>query len=187
MPSTNKQIVVALSAIPNTGKTTLFNRLTGSIQTTGNWPGVSIEKKSGHLTLGEYEIQLVDLPGAYALSPLSEDERVVRSFFLKTPPDVVLNILDARNLYRGLGMTLQMAMSGLPMVVAVNMMDEMRLQGSELDIPVLAEHLGVPVVPISARTGEGIPDHPISLSRQFWRKQSKTFPERLIAAMRHKG
>jgi len=154
----DRKIVIALSSIPNTGKTTLFNRLTGSGQSTGNWPGVSIEKKIGRLTLGEYQIQIVDLPGAYALSPLSEEERVVRDFFLKTPPDVVLNILDGRNLYRGLGLTLQMAMSGLPMVVVINMMDEVRRQGVELDIPVLAEHLGVPAVPISARNGEGLPE-----------------------------
>lgn len=158
MAQKSRKIVIALSSIPNTGKTTLFNLLTGSTQSTGNWPGVSIEKKSGHMTLGEYEIQLIDLPGAYALSPLSEEERIVRSFFLKTPPDIVLNILDARNLYRGLGLTLQMAMSGLPMVVAVNMMDEVRRQGIELDIPILAEHLGVPAVPISARSGEGLPE-----------------------------
>jgi len=157
MARKDKDVVVALSSIPNTGKTTLFNLLTGSNQSTGNWPGVSIEKKHGHMTLGEYQIQLIDLPGAYALLPSTEEEQVVRNFFLKTPPDVVLNILDARNLYRGLGLTLQMAMSGLPMVVAVNMIDEVQNQGTELDIPVLSEHLGVPVVAISARTGEGLP------------------------------
>ena len=158
MARINKDVVVALSSIPNTGKTTLFNLLTGSRQSAGNWPGVSIEKKSGHMTLGEYQIQLIDLPGAYALLPSTEEEQIVRNFFLNTPPDVVLNILDARNLYRGLGLTLQMAMSGLPMVVAVNMIDELQKQGAELDIPVLSEHLGVPVVAISARTGEGLPE-----------------------------
>lgn len=154
----NKDIVIALSSIPNTGKTTLFNVLTASNQSTGNWPGVSIEKKYGHMTLGEFKIQLVDLPGAYALLPSTEEERVVRDFFLKTPPDIILNILDARNLYRGLSLTLQMAMSGLPMLVAVNMIDELQKQGAELDIPILSEHLGVPVIPVSARTGEGLPE-----------------------------
>jgi len=154
----DKEPIVALSSIPNTGKTTLFNLLTGSSQSTGNWPGVSIEKKQGHMRLGEYQIQLIDLPGAYALLPTTEEEQVVRNFFLETPPDVVLNILDARNVYRGLGLTLQMAMSGLPMVVAVNMIDEVQKQGAELDIPVLSEHLGVAVIPISARTGEGLPE-----------------------------
>ena len=149
-----EEIVVALSSIPNTGKTTLFNRLTGSSQTTGNWPGVSVKKKVGHFPLGEYKISLVDLPGAYALSPVTEEEKVVRAYFLKTPPAIVLNIIDARNIYRCLGQTLQMSMSGLPMVVAVNMMDE----NSQLDIPCLSTHLGVPVVPISARSGRGIPE-----------------------------
>lgn len=153
-----KKITVALSAIPNTGKTTLFNRLTGANQSTGNWPGVSVEKKSGLFTLGEYDIELIDLPGAYSLSPVTEEEKVVRRFFLETPPDIVLNILDARNLYRGLGLTLQMALSGLPMLVAVNMMDEAEKLGLAIDLQVLAEHLGVPVIGISARTGEGIPE-----------------------------
>jgi len=154
MPEQAEKIVVALSSIPNTGKTTLFNRLTGSSQNTGNWPGVSVEKKIGRFSLGEYEISLVDLPGAYALSPVTEEEEVVRSYFLKTPPAVILNIIDAGNLYRSLGLTLQMSMSGLPMIVAVNMIDEK----SKLDIPLLSTHLGVPVIPISARSGQGLPE-----------------------------
>ncbi|RTZ73275.1 MAG: hypothetical protein DSZ02_07565 [Gammaproteobacteria bacterium] len=153
----SRPVVVALSAIPNTGKSTLFNRLTGGHQSTGNWPGVSVEKKSGRFGLGEFEVELVDLPGAYSLSPATEEEKVVRNFFLESPPDLVLNLLDARNLYRGLGLTLQMALSGLPMVVAVNMIDEARKAGLELDLQALSEHLGVPVVAISARSGEGIP------------------------------
>ncbi len=121
-----KPVTIALAAIPNSGKTTLFNRLTGSSQSTGNWPGVSVEKKSGSLTLGEYSTTLIDLPGAYALSPVTEEEKVVRDYFLNSPPDIILNVLDARNLHRGLGLTLEMGLSGLPMVVAVNMMDETR-------------------------------------------------------------
>ncbi|HEC18337.1 MAG TPA: ferrous iron transport protein B [Gammaproteobacteria bacterium] len=151
-------VTIALSSIPNTGKTTLFNRLTGASQSTGNWPGVSVQKKTGHFTLGEYSVDLVDLPGAYAMSPVTEEETVVRDYFLQTPPDVILNLLDARNLYRGLGLTLQMAASGLPMVVAVNMMDEAEKLGIALDIDALSSHLGVPVIPISARSGAGIPE-----------------------------
>ncbi|OQY50223.1 MAG: hypothetical protein B6230_06775 [Desulfobacteraceae bacterium 4572_89] len=89
-------INIALAAIPNSGKTTLFNHLTSASQTTGNWPGVSVEKKSGHFTLNEYTINLMDLPGAYALSPVTEEEQVVRDYFLQSPPDIILNILDAR-------------------------------------------------------------------------------------------
>ncbi|RLC22665.1 MAG: ferrous iron transport protein B [Deltaproteobacteria bacterium] len=158
MNKTEASVTIALAAIPNSGKTTLFNRLTGSGQATGNWPGVSIEQKSGSFVLGEYSINLIDLPGAYALSPVTEEERVVRNYFLQSPPDIILNILDARNLYRGLGLTLQMALSGLPMVVAVNMIDEARRQGISFDLKVLSQHMGVPVTELSARTGEGIPD-----------------------------
>jgi len=153
-----KSVTVALAAIPNSGKTTLFNNLTGSSQTTGNWPGVSVEQRSGRFTLRKYCITLIDLPGAYALSPVTEEEQVVRDYFLQSPPDVILNLLDARNLYRGLGLTLQLALSGLPMVVAVNMMDEARRQGLSPDFNVLAQHLGVPVIGLSARKGEGISD-----------------------------
>ncbi len=157
MPTDPSHPRVALVAIPNTGKTTLFNRLTGASQSTGNWPGVSVARKSGEFALGEFTVELIDLPGAYSLTPMTEEERVVRRFFLDTPPDAVINLVDARNLYRGLGLSLQVANSGLPMVVAVNMMDEARAQGLDLDLAALAEHLGVPVVGISARSGEGIP------------------------------
>ncbi len=147
---------VAVCAAPNTGKTTLFNRLTGANQTVGNWPGVTVTRKTGHFRLNGHEVELVDLPGAYSLTPTSIEERVARDYLLQSPPDAVINIVDAGNLYRTLGLTLQLAMSGLPLVVAVNMMDEARKQGIAIDFAALQEHLGVPVVPISARTGEGI-------------------------------
>ncbi len=169
-------VTVALSAIPNTGKTTLFNRLTGENQSTGNWPGVSVERKIGQFSLGEYQVELVDLPGAYALSPVTEEERVVRHYFLDDPPDLVLNILNAQNLYRGLGLTLQMAMSGLPMLVAVNMMDEAKARGLELDLDILSQHLGVPVVGISARSGEGIPELQEALYQIMHHPETAHFP-----------
>ena len=154
---TNKKtITIAISSIPNTGKSTLFNMLTGAHQAVGNWPGVSVEKKVGKFNLNGYSVQLIDLPGCYSLTATSIEEQVVRNFILKTPPDLIINIVDARNLYRSLGLTLQLAQSGIPMVVAVNMMDEARRMGLKIDLEAMSEHLGVPVVPIVARTGEGI-------------------------------
>ncbi len=147
---------VALCAAPNTGKTTLFNRLTGANQTVGNWPGVTVTKKVGRFRLDGHDIELVDLPGAYSLSATTLEERVARDYLLQSPPDAVINIVDAGNLYRTLGLTLQLAMSGLPLIVVVNMMDEARRQGIEIDFEAMREHLGVPVIPLSARSGEGL-------------------------------
>jgi len=149
-------VTIALCAAPNTGKTTLFNRLTGANQHVGNWPGVTVTKKTGRFRLDGYDVELVDLPGSYSLFPTSLEERVTRDFLLNTPPDAVINVVDAGNLYRGLGLTLQLAMSGLPLVVAVNMMDEARAKGIEIDFDAFSEHLGVPVIPVVARTGEGL-------------------------------
>ncbi|RLD13341.1 ferrous iron transport protein B [candidate division KSB1 bacterium] len=151
-----KTVRVAISSIPNTGKSTLFNILTGAHQSVGNWPGVSVEKKTGKFELNGYIIDLIDLPGCYSLTATSIEEKVVRDFILQTPPDVIINIVDARNLYRSLGLTLQLAQSGIPMIVAVNMMDEARRMGLKIDFNALSEHLGMPVVPIVARKGEGI-------------------------------
>ncbi len=155
MPEKQK-ITAAIISIPNTGKSTLFNALTGAHQAVGNWPGVSVEKKTGKFSINGYEFELIDLPGSYSLTPTTLEEKIVRKFILETPPDVLINIVDARNLYRSLGLTLQLAQSGIPMVVAVNMMDEARRLGIKIDTKALSDHLGVPVVPIIARTGEGL-------------------------------
>jgi len=152
----NKTITVAIISIPNTGKSTLFNLLTGAHQAVGNWPGVSVEKKTGTFKLNGYTVKLIDLPGCYSLTATSIEEQVVRDYILQTPPDVIINIADARNLYRSLGLTLQVAQSGIPMILAVNMMDEARRMGLKIDFKALQEHLGMPVVPIVARKGEGI-------------------------------
>lgn len=153
---TKSEVTLAITAIPNSGKTTLFNRLAGANQTVGNWPGVSVEKKVGRLSLDGFQVRLVDLPGAYSITPSSLEEEIVRNYFLDSPPDMILNIVEAANLYRGLGMTLQLCMSGIPMVLAVNMMDEARRQGIQIDFESFSRHLGIPVVPLAARTGEGV-------------------------------
>jgi len=149
-------VTVAICAAPNTGKTTLFNRLTGSNQTVGNWPGVTVEKKSGHFQLDTHQILLEDLPGAYSLTATTLEERVTRDYLLNSPPDAIINVVDGGNLYRGLGLTLQLAMSGLPMVVVVNMMDEVRAKGINIDFDAFSDHLGIPVLPLVARSGEGL-------------------------------
>ncbi len=147
---------VAICAAPNTGKTTLFNRLTGANQTVGNWPGVTVAKKSGHFQLDTHQVLLEDLPGAYSLTATTLEERISRDYLLNSPPDAIINIVDGGNLYRGLGLTLQLAMSGLPMVVVVNMMDEVRAKGIDIDFDAFSEHLGIPVLPMVARTSEGL-------------------------------
>ena len=150
------ELTVAICAAPNTGKTTLFNRLTGANQTVGNWPGVTVAKKSGHFQLDTHQILLDDLPGAYSLTATSLEERISRDYLLNSPPDAIINVVDGGNLYRGLGLTLQLAMSGLPMVVVVNMMDEVRAKRIDIDFNAFSEHLGLPVLPMVARTGEGL-------------------------------
>ena len=146
---------VALAGNPNCGKTTLFNELTGSNQYVGNWPGVTVEKKSGQLK-GHPDVSVVDLPGIYSLSPYSAEELVTRNFVLEGNPDVILDVVDATNIESNLYMTLQLAELGRPMVVALNMMDMLKSRGVSIDVQKLEHLLGLPVVPISASRGKGI-------------------------------
>ncbi len=141
-------LTVALAGNPNCGKTTLFNALTGSTQRVGNWPGVTIDKKVGKIKGTDH--QLVDLPGIYSLSPYSPEEIVSRNFIIQDRPDAVINIVDATNLERNLFLSLQLIDMGRPMVIALNMMDEIERLGDEIDSEGLSKALGVPVVPISA-------------------------------------
>ena len=153
------RVKIALAGNPNSGKTTLFNALTGSNQFVGNWPGVTVEKKEGKIkgytTKGEEAI-LVDLPGIYSLSPYTLEEVVSRNFLIGEKPDAIINIIDGTNLERNLYLTTQLTELGIPIIIAVNMMDLVRKNGEELDIDRLSKDTGCKVVEISALKGEGI-------------------------------
>ncbi|HIW56130.1 MAG TPA: ferrous iron transport protein B [Firmicutes bacterium] len=146
---------IALVGNQNCGKTTLFNQLTGSKQHIGNFPGVTVEQKSGYL-LGNKDVTVVDLPGIYSLTPYSIEEIVTRDYIFNRKPDCIINIIDATNLERNLYLTIQLLEMEIPFVMALNMMDEVRLNGTSIDVKKLSEELGVPVVPISASKNEGV-------------------------------
>ena len=148
------EIKIALAGNPNCGKTTLFNALTGANQYVGNWPGVTVEKKEGRLK-GHKDVVIQDLPGIYSLSPYTLEEVVSRTYLVKEKPDAILNIVDGTNIERNLYLTTQLIELGLPVVVAVNMMDLVRKNGDEIDAKKLGEALGCQVVEISALRGEG--------------------------------
>ena len=151
-------ITLALIGNPNTGKTSLFNRLTGLRQRVANWPGVTVEKKTGPFRLGALTGTAVDLPGIYSLAPaeVSEDERVARAYLAARTADVVIDIVDAANVERHLYLAVQLLEQGYPVVVALNMMDVARANGISIDVPALSRRLGCPVVPIVATGGEGV-------------------------------
>ncbi|HZK27618.1 MAG TPA: ferrous iron transport protein B [Thermoclostridium sp.] len=146
---------IALAGNPNSGKTTLFNALTGSNQYVGNWPGVTVEKKEGQLR-NIPNITLVDLPGIYSLSPYSLEEVLARNYLIEERPDAILNIVDATNIVRNLYLTTQLTELGIPIVVALNMMDIVNKNGDKIDIDELSKKLGCPVVEVSALKGLGI-------------------------------
>ena len=152
----HRQCKVALVGNPNCGKTTLFNALTGSNQYVGNWPGVTVEKKEGTASIGDISFTVVDLPGIYSLSPYSMEELVARKFIIGEKPDAIINIVDATNLERNLYLTMQLLELETPMVLAVNFMDEVEKNGDQIDCGRLSAHLGVPVIPISARDNKNI-------------------------------
>ncbi len=148
------QIKIALAGNPNCGKTTLFNILTGSNQYVGNWPGVTVEKKEGKLK-GHKDVVIQDLPGIYSLSPYTLEEVVARSYLVNEKPDAILNIVDGTNIERNLYLTTQLIELGLPVVVAVNMIDLVRKNGDTIDLVRLGSALGCEVVEMSALKGEG--------------------------------
>lgn len=150
-------MIVALAGNQNSGKTTLFNQLTGANQRVGNFPGVTVERKEANIK-GVADATLVDLPGIYSLSPYTQEEIVARDFILEQNPDIIIDIVDATNIERGLYLTLQLLMLKKPMVIALNMMDELRENGGSIDVMKIQELLGVPVIPISAAKKEGLQD-----------------------------
>lgn len=163
----DQPVRLALVGNPNSGKTTLFNAMTGSREYVGNWPGVTVEKKEGkvktRLNGGKdgffthgHDMTLVDLPGIYSLSPHSMEELIARDFIIDESPDAIINIVDGTNLERNLYLTVQLLELERPMIIALNMMDEVQKNGDSIDCKRLSLELGIPVVPISARTGEGV-------------------------------
>ena len=150
-----KQIKIALAGNPNCGKTTLFNALTGSNQFVGNWPGVTVEKKEGRLKKHD-DVVIMDLPGIYSLSPYTLEEVVARNYLIDERPDAILNIVDGTNLERNLYLTTQLTELGIPVVMAVNMMDIVRKSGDQINISQLSQQLGCKVVEISALKGDGV-------------------------------
>ena len=150
-----KQIKIALAGNPNSGKTTLFNALTGSNQFVGNWPGVTVEKKEGKLKKHD-DVVIMDLPGIYSLSPYTLEEVVSRNYLITERPDAILNIVDGTNLERNLYLTTQLTELGIPVVVAINMMDVVKKNGDQINIKELSRQLGCPVLEISALKGTGI-------------------------------
>ncbi len=147
-------ITIALAGNPNSGKTTLFNALTGSNQFVGNWPGVTVEKKEGKLKKHD-DVTITDLPGIYSLSPYTLEEVVARNYLINERPDAILNIIDGTNLERNLYLTTQLTELGIPVVVAVNMMDIVKKNGDQINIPELSRQLGCKVIDISALKGDG--------------------------------
>lgn len=146
----------ALVGNPNSGKTTMFNEITGSMQYVGNWPGVTVEKKEGKARRFTEDIRIIDLPGIYSLSPYSMEEIIARDYIIEEKPDVVINLVDASNIERNLYLTVQLIELGVPVVIALNMMDVIEFRKDRIDIKALEEQLSIPVIPTSASKGIGI-------------------------------
>ena len=150
-----KEITIALAGNPNSGKTTVFNNLTGARQHVGNWPGVTVEKKEGSCNYQGYHIKVVDLPGVYSLTAYSPDEVIARNFIVEAKPDAVVDIVDASNLERNLYLAVQILEMGAPLIIALNMMDEAESKRYRIDVNALAQEIGAPVVPMVANRNQG--------------------------------
>jgi len=150
-------LTIALAGNPNAGKTTVFNALTGLHQHTGNWPGKTVEKKEGKIERGNLKINIVDLPGTYSLTAYSPEEIIARDFIIEEHPDVVINVIDATNLERNLYLTVQILELDIPVVLALNMTDDLHKTGAKINVDQLSQLLGyIPVVQTSANKGQGI-------------------------------
>jgi len=150
-----EDIIIALAGNPNSGKTTVFNNLTGARQHVGNWPGVTVEKKEGSCSSGRYNIRVVDLPGVYSLTAYSPDEVVARNFIIDERPDVVVDIVDASNMERNLYLAVQIMEMEVPLIIALNMMDEVESMKYKIDVKTISREMGVPVVPMVANRNQG--------------------------------
>lgn len=168
-------MTMALAGNPNSGKTTLFNALTGASQYVGNWPGVTVEKKEGRLR-GHKDVKITDLPGIYSLSPYTLEEVIARDYLLEADVDVVINLVDGSNLERNLYLTTQVIEMGLPVVVALNMMDLVKKRRDKIDVASLSGKLGCPVIPITAVRGEGIDE---LIEAAIEAAEAKTLPNRV--------
>lgn len=152
-------LTIALAGNPNAGKTTIFNALTGLRQHTGNWPGKTVEKKEGEIEHGGLTINIVDLPGTYSLTAYSPEEIIARDFIIEERPDVVVNVVDATNLERNLYLTVQILELDVPVVLALNMTDDLHKDGAKIDLPELSRMLGsIPIISTTANQGKGIPE-----------------------------
>ena len=178
-------LTFALVGNQNSGKTTLFNQLTGSNQHVGNFPGVTVDRKDGVIR-GYPNTRITDLPGIYSMSPYSSEELVSRDFVLQEKPRAIINIVDATNIERNLYLSMQLLEMGLPMVIALNMMDEMRGNGGSVDVNAMEAMLGVPVVPISAAKNQGV-DELVRHAVHIARYQEKPLRQDFCGAEEHGG
>ena len=179
-----KEIRIALAGNPNSGKTTLFNKLTGSNQFVGNWPGVTVEKKEGKLKNHE-EVKIIDLPGIYSLSPYTLEEVIARNYLIDERPDAVLNIVDGTNLERNLYLTTQLIELGIPVVVAINMMDIVKKSGDEINLNELSRTLGCKTVAISALKETGIKEAVFAAIDAIRIKEQRTLPHIFSGTVEH--
>ena len=178
-------LTFALVGNQNSGKTTLFNQLTGSNQHVGNFPGVTVDRKDGMMR-GREDTRITDLPGIYSMSPYSAEEIVSRNFVLQKKPKAIINIVDATNIERNLYLTMQLLEMNIPMVVALNMMDELRGNGGTVDVNAMEAMLGVPVVPISASKNQGV-DELVRHAVHIARYQEKPLKQDFCSAEDHGG